>query len=327
MRVGRTLTALAALLVAATLVGAVLLQRAFVAPGPLTEDAVVLVPRGAGLAETARILASAGAVSNAELFALATWLRGDSRSLRAGEYRIAAGAAMRDVLLQIRSGAVLQRRFTVAEGGTVWEVVAELAANPLLSGAPPEPPPEGSLAPETYFYSRGDRRILLLERMRAAQRRTLYEFWFDRPEGLPLRSPEEALILASVIEKETGLASERSRVASVFVNRLRRGMRLQSDPTVIYGITGGTGSLGRPLLRSDLTHDSPYNTYVVRGLPPGPICNPGPASIEAALQPEETDFLYFVADGTGGHAFARTLEEHNRNVARWRRIQRERRKE
>ena len=184
----------------------------------------------------------------------------------------------------------------------------------------PPPPEEGSLLPETYFYALGDLRDAMVRRMQDAMRRTFDELWPQRAQGLPFRTRRDALILASIVDKETGVADERHKVAAVFVNRLRRGMRLQADPTVIYGLTEGERQLGRELSRRDLEHDSAYNTYLIEGLPAGPIGNPGRASIEAVLNPAAVDYLYFVADGSGGHAFARTLEEHNRNVARWRKV-------
>ena len=323
MRLGRALAVLVLILVAAALVGGIVLERAFEASGPLVEQTVVHIPRGAGLSDTARQLEMAGAVGSAGQFALGSWLRGGSRSLKAGEYVIHAGASMEEIYAKIRSGDVLQRRVLIPEGSTAADVVATLAENPFLSGSAPEAPEQGAVAPNTYFFVRGEERNAILERMRRAQEGILEDLWPQRDAGLPFETPEEALVLASIIEKETAVPEERNRVASVFVNRLRRGMRLQSDPTVIFGLTDGREPLGRQLRRSDLELESPYNTYRVRGLPPGPICNPGRASIAAALRPEETDFLYFVADGSGGHAFAKTLEEHNRNVARWRRIQRE----
>lgn len=228
---------------------------------------------------------------------------------------------MEAVLAKIQSHDVVQRRLQVVEGTTAAEAMRLLAETEFLEGDLPPPPFEGGIAPDTYFYIRGEQRQAVLQRMVNAQLRILDKLWRQRAEGLPIDTPREALILASIIEKETALAEERARVAAVFVNRLQRGMRLQSDPTVIYGITGGKAPLGRPLTRSDLKASSPYNTYRIRGLPPGPIANPGRASIEAALHPADTDDLYFVADGSGGHVFASTLREHNRNVARWRRSQ------
>lgn len=215
-------------------------------------------------------------------------------------------------------------RVAVAEGTTVWQVVEGIRQSPFLEGAVGPMPPEGTLAPDTYEVGRGASRRELIDRMRIAQDTILTSAWENRPFGLPYRSPEEALTMASIVEKETGIPSERSRVAAVFVNRLREGMRLQTDPTVIYGVTNGREVLDRGLRRSELDRRTPYNTYQVDGLPPTPIANPGKAAIEAALNPEDSDFLFFVADGTGGHAFARTLEEHNANVARWREIERAR---
>lgn len=215
-------------------------------------------------------------------------------------------------------------RVTLAEGVTSWQVVDALKRAEFLTGEIAEVPPEGTLAPDSYEVARGADRAALLSEMAARQSAALAELWAARAEGLPYDTPEEALIMASIVEKETGIAEERRRVASVFVNRLEQGMRLQTDPTVIYGVTRGEGVLGRGLRQSELRRETPWNTYVIDGLPPTPIANPGRLSIEAALNPEETDLLYFVADGTGGHAFARTLAEHNENVARWRAIEAER---
>ncbi|MFD1341320.1 endolytic transglycosylase MltG [Litorisediminicola beolgyonensis] len=215
-------------------------------------------------------------------------------------------------------------RVALAEGVTSYQVVAELGQVDALEGAVELTPAEGSLAPDSYEISPGDTRADLISRMQRAQELILSEAWANRADGLPLASPEEALILASIVEKETGVAEERPQVASVFINRLNRNMRLQTDPTVIYGITNGEGVLGRGLRQSELRAATPYNTYVIEGLPPTPIANPGRAAIEAALNPAETDFVFFVADGTGGHAFAETLDEHNANVARWRQIEAER---
>lgn len=215
-------------------------------------------------------------------------------------------------------------RIALAEGVTSWQIVEALKAADFLDGEVAEVPPEGMLAPDSYEVKEGDSRISVLERMQEAQIAILDEAWRNRAEGLPLASMEEALTLASIVEKETGVAEERGKVASVFVNRLRQGMRLQTDPTVIYGITKGQGILGRGLRRSELRRRTDYNTYQIDGLPPGPIANPGRAAIEAAVNPDSTDYLFFVADGTGGHAFAKTLKEHNENVARWRKIEAER---
>jgi len=215
-------------------------------------------------------------------------------------------------------------RVLLAEGVTSWQIVEELKNVDILEGIVAELPAEGSLAPDSYEVRPGDTRQGVIDRMAAAQETILLAAWEDRQADLPLESPEEALILASIIEKETAVAEERRQVSSVFVNRLNRGMRLQTDPTVIYGITRGQGTLGRGLRRSELDRETPWNTYRIDGLPPTPIANPGRAAIEAAVNPDETPYIYFVADGTGGHAFAVTLAEHNENVARWRRIEAER---
>ena len=238
--------------------------------------------------------------------------------------RFDAGAAeLPQAYLEVADDPALVFRVTVAEGVTSWQIVDALKKADFLSGALETVPPEGTLAPGGYEAVRGTERSALIAEMTARQKAILAEAWASRAEGLPYDTPEEALIMASIIEKETGVPEERGRVASVFVNRLRQGMRLQSDPTVIYGITKGEGVLGRGLRQSELRRETPWNTYVIDWLPPTPIANPGAASIRAALNPDQTDYLFFVADGTGGHAFAETLDEHNRNVARWRAIEAE----
>ena len=224
----------------------------------------------------------------------------------------------------VRAEAGTRYRVTVSEGVTSWQVIDALAKVEFLSGDLPEVPAEGTLAPDSYEVAVGADRAELVQRMVEAQQERLAVAWAGRDPDLPFDTPEEALTMASIVEKETGVAGERRQVASVFVNRLRQGMRLQTDPTVIYGVTEGRGILGRGLRQSELDRETPYNTYRIDGLPPGPIANPGAASLQAALNPDETDYLFFVADGTGGHAFARTLDEHNRNVAEWRRIEAER---
>ena len=243
------------------------------------------------------------------------------------EERISFDPATEDApegFAEVRAKSDTRYRVALAEGVTSWQVVDALGRVEVLSGEVAETPAEGRLAPDSYEISPGDTREAVLGRMMAAQDAILAAAWEVRAEGLPLATPQEALILASIIEKETGVAEERRQVASVFVNRLNRGMRLQTDPTVIYGITRGQGVLGRGLRQSELRGATPWNTYVIEGLPPTPIANPGRASIEAALNPDTTPYVFFVADGTGGHAFAETLEEHNRNVAVWRRIEAER---
>jgi len=300
-------------------------HRQFTAPGPSTSETRLVVARGLGTSSIADELAAAGVVADPLVFKVGVKIFAEGRPLRAGEYVFPAGASARDVMEMLIAGKTVVRRLTVAEGLTSREIVAAIAAAEGLEGSLPEDvPSEGMLLPETYHYSWGDERADILRRMQESMRAALDELWPRRAEGLPFRTPEEAVILASVVEKETGVESERARVAAVFVNRLRRGMPLQSDPTVIYALTKGEAPLGRPLLKADLAVDDPYNTYRYRGLPPGPIANPGKAAIAATLQPAETEELYFVADGSGGHAFAKTLEEHNRNVAKWRKLQKQR---
>ena len=298
--------------------------QSFGSPGPLSQPTRVVLERGVGLNGATDALIEAGAIESATVFRLGARYKGVARDIKFGEYEIPAAASMEEVLDIIVSGKSVEYKVTVAEGLTSWEIVELLKASDLLSGEIAEVPPEGSLAPNTYFVARGSSRSALIERMKAAQVRILEEAWAARDPNTPLRTPEEAMTLASIIEKETGVASERPLVGGVFVNRLNRGMRLQSDPTIIYGITEGQGPLDRPILRSDISKPTKYNTYVIDRLPPGPIANPGKEAIMAAVAPEETDALYFVADGTGGHAFAKTLREHEKNVAAWRKIERAR---
>ena len=228
------------------------------------------------------------------------------------------------VFSEVREKSDTRYRVAIAEGVTSWQIVKGLKAVDVLDGEIAEVPPEGSLAPDSYEVSEGDDRSGIIEQMRKAQDALLAAAWENRADGLPLENPYEALILASIIEKETGVPEERGQVASVFANRLNRGMKLQTDPTVIYGITKGEGVLGRGLRQSELRAETPWNTYVIDALPPTPIANPGRASLEAAVNPDSTSYIFFVADGTGGHAFAETLDEHNQNVARWREIEAER---
>jgi UPF0755 protein len=293
----------------------------FTRPGPLDVPVVLVVPRGSGLERIAETLASHGVIEHPEVFVLGAKLSGEARDLKAGEYRFPEGVSPRGVMEILKSGKTEVRRLTLPEGLTVFQVVEKLKASDGLAGEIAALPEEGSLLPETYHYSYGDERSGLLARMEQDMSALLAGLWPDRAPDLPYATPREAVTLASIVERETGLEDERGVIAGVFANRLRLGMRLQSDPTVAYALA--PEGLGRPLTRADLETPSPYNTYTVAGLPPGPICNPGASSLRAALNPAKTDFLYFVADGTGGHAFARTLDEHNRNVAKWRRVQRE----
>jgi UPF0755 protein len=299
-------------------------QAEFRATGPFTSAVRFEVERGEGLASVSQKLAKNGVISSDSLFRVAAKYTGRDSGLRFGEYEIPAGASMEDILKLLSEGGNVIRQIIVPEGWTSWQVVEALKARDDLSGDIADTPPEGSLAPAGYDYQRGDTRSSLLSRMEEEQERVLTEAWAARDPDLPLDTPEELLILASIVERETAIDAERNRVAGVFVNRLRKGMRLQTDPTVIYGITQGRGLLGRGLKASELVAANPYNTYVVTGLPPTPIANPGRAAIFAAANPEKSDLLYFVADGSGGHAFAETLQQHNANVATWRRIESER---
>ena len=238
--------------------------------------------------------------------------------LKYGEYQFPKNASLRDVVDTIIEGKVVQHAFTVAEGLTSDQIVQRLLENDVLTGNIREMPREGTLLPETYRFTRGMTREQMIQRMQQQQRRMVQEVWDRRMPDLPIRSPEQLVVLASIIEKETGKPEERTRVAAVFVNRLKQKMKLQSDPTIIYGLVGGKGTLGRGILRSEIDQPTPYNTYVIDGLPPGPIANPGRASLEAAANPARTKELFFVADGTGGHAFADNYEQHQKNVARLR---------
>jgi UPF0755 protein len=240
--------------------------------------------------------------------------------LKAGEYALEPGMSPAAIMALLKSGKVVLHPVAVPEGLTVHEVLDLLAAADILSGDLPPPPAEGSLLPDTWLVPRGEARTAMVERMRSAMAAELAKVWAARQPDLPLRTPEEVLVLASIIEKETAVPAEYPLVAGVFANRLRRGMPLQTDPTVIYALAKGKGPLGRELTRADLQLDHPYNTYRIPGLPPGPIANPGRAALAAAVAPAAVDYLYFVADGSGGHAFATTLAEHNRNVAKWRKL-------
>ncbi len=286
-------------------------------PGPMKETKTVIVPRGSNAQDIAVLLDQNDVLINPLLFRLASRLMAKDQ-LKAGEYAFAVGMNVLDVTNALRDGKTVLRQITVPEGLTSHEITTLLQSTSALTGSLKDVPPEGSLLPETYRYSYGDSRESVASRMRSEARAMLEDLWKNREDNLPLKTPQEALILASIVEKETGKrASERPVVAGVFINRLRASMPLQSDPTVIYALTGGTGTLGRSLTRADLMSSSPYNTYINAQLPPTPICNPGRAALEAVLHPEKSDFLYFVADGTGGHAFAKTLTEHNKNVAQW----------
>ena len=303
------------------------LKTYYQAIGPLAVPATVIIHKGARTIEIALRLKQAGVISNPKLFLWGIRLHAGPKPLRAGEYIFKPRMSLAQVISHLQMGKTVVRKVTIAEGLSNLEVAKLLANTPGLSGLLGPLPTEGQLLPETYHFSYGHSRRGLVKRMRQAMTHLLSEAWPHRASGLPLKTPAEALILASIVEKETGVVSERRRVASVFINRLRIGMRLQSDPTVIYGITEGRKPFDRSITKSDLRLKTAYNTYVIKGLPPAPITNPGRAAILAVLNPANTEDLYFVADGSGGHAFARTLSEHNRNVAKWRKIERVRKKE
>lgn len=302
-------------------------SKEFLKPGSFDTAKEITVPAGAHIGGIADQLHYEGMISHPILFKLAGTATGQATKLKAGEYEIPARASIKEILDLLESGKVILRQITVREGLTNWEIQNLLLAHDgLAKGADFDLLPEGAYLPETYSYQKGDTAADIMAQMNQAMIKTIDALWETRAADLPFSTKEEALILASIIEKETAVADERERVAGVFVNRLRLGMPLQTDPSVIYALTlgahknDGQGPLGRRLLKKDLEIDSPYNTYKYVGLPPTPIANPGRASIAAALNPEKHDYLYFVADGNGGHAFGKTLDEHNRNVAKWRKI-------
>ena len=295
-------------------------------PGPLTQATTVIVDAGSSSSQIASQLIDEGVIRGPAAFVLVVLSLTDQRHmLKAGEYEFFPGEPMISVVRKLVVGQVVIHKFTVVEGATSFQVLQDLAKAPHLVGDVPQEVPEGSLLPDTYFYNRGDTRSSLLMRMNLALKENLEEIWANRKQDLPkqIQSPTDIVILASIIEKETAVDVERERIAGVFVNRLKDGMPLQSDPTVLYALTQGRGGLDRRLTLNDLQNTkSPYNTYLVKGLPAGPICNPGLASLKAAAYPEENSFFYFVADGYGGHKFATNLTDHNRNVVEWRRIRR-----
>jgi UPF0755 protein len=297
--------------------------------GPLETDTNVVIPEGASVAQIAAALTTAGVIEDPMIFEnfhkLELWIAGpdDRVQMRFGEFAMPAEVSAQAARQILIDGPQVQRRLTVPEGLTTEQILRLVNGAEGLEGELSVAVAEGDLLPETYFYSYGDSRESIVIRMRDDMARVLDELWLQRAEGLPFETPEEALVLASVVQEEAGNLQEMPRVAAVFINRLNREMRLQADATVEYGITLGAGPLGRGLLRSELETETPYNTYMVDGLPPTPIANPGREAIEAVLQPAQSEDLYFVADGAGGHVFARTLDEHERNVARWREIEAE----
>lgn len=294
-------------------------HRRFTAPGPAAQPVTVIIPRGAGTELIAQSLDGAGVISSRWVFVLGAKLR--RASLKAGEYAFPARVSPEEAVRIIAEGKVVIHKLTIAEGLTVRQVKDLVAEADFLAGPVTRKIQEGWLLPETWHMTRDEMRDDVLARMEKAMRQTVDVLWVARAPGLPLKSKEEALILASMVERETGVDAERPRVAAVFYNRMAKRMRFQSDPTVIYGLSECLGELDHSLTRDDLQSRHPWNTYVIDGLPRTPIANPGRASLEAVLHPVKSEELYFVADGTGGHAFARSLDEHNANVAKWRKIE------
>jgi UPF0755 protein len=299
----------------------VVAKQRFEAPGPLEKEKIVNIPPRLGIRDIADLLVTEGVIDHPLTFVVSALLAKTREELKFGEYQFAKQASLHDVINTIMDGKVVLHQITIPEGLTSEQTVQRLLETDILSGNIKEIPREGSVLPESYRYARGTPRDQVIQRMQQAQARVVQEVWDRRMPDLPLRSPQQLVILASIVEKETGRADERTRVAAVFVNRLKQRMKLQSDPTIIYGLVGGKGTLGRPILRSEVEQATPYNTYAIDGLPPGPIANPGRAALEAVANPARTKELYFVADGTGGHAFSETLEQHQRNVSRLRALE------
>ena len=314
---------IALLVVAALALGAWLVEAySFESRGPALKETTVLIKPGSGVSSIAQSLRRAKVISSPDLFVLGVRMRGLQGKMKAGEYAIPARASMQHVAEILVSGKSIEHKLTIAEGLTSQMAYDLVKKDKVLTGAPGAVPAEGTILPETYLFLRGTTRAELLLRMQKSQTQLLDKLWPKRAKDLPFKTREEALVLASVVEKETGVASERPRIASVFVNRLRQGIRLQSDPTIIYGLTKGY-PLGRGIRLSELNRVTPYNTYAIDGLPPTPIANPGRDSIRAVLNPPKTTDLFFVADGTGGHVFTGSLGEHNANVAKWRVIEKQ----
>ncbi|HEY1720760.1 MAG TPA: endolytic transglycosylase MltG [Magnetospirillaceae bacterium] len=293
----------------------------YTASGPTPSPVTTIIAKGSGLQQIAKQLSDAGAIRSPWLFVAELALNGNPQ-LQAGEYGFPAHASIASIVDLMHRGQVLEHKLTIPEGLTIKQVLSLINQTPELRGGLLQQPAEGSILPQTYFYVYDDPRDALLGRMTVAATQALDKLWSERATDIPLTDKKQALILASVVERETGVATERPHVAAVFENRLRLHMKLESDPTVIYAVSQGLGVLDRPITRADLGINSPYNTYLNDGLPPGPICNPGRAAIEAVLHPLSSDDLYFVADGSGGHAFAKTLAQHNKNVEKWRQLER-----
>ena len=297
------------------------------APGPLAAETAVIIPKGSGLAQISAALAESEVILYPQAFRIATLIQGKGQSIKAGEYAFTAGVTPENVLESLVSGRTVVHKITIPEGLTTAQIRTILMNEEKLEGTVPADVKEGELLPETYYFSRGDTRGEIMARMKQGMREQLMTLWSTRRQNLPYRTPQEALVMASIVEKETGVAEEYGQVASVYVNRLRRNMLLQADPTVIYAVTKGEQNIGRPLTRSDLRLESAYNTYVFLGLPPGPIANPGKRALAATLNPPETDYIFFVANGKGGHNFSTSLDDHNRYVRQFRALLKKQREE
>jgi UPF0755 protein len=321
VRAGNAILTLLVLIAVAAGTALIVGKQRFDAPGPLTQDRVVNIPRGYGTRDIAELLVREGVIDHPWTFIAGVMVLKARDGLKSGEYQFSKQSSLQDIIDTITEGKVVQHPFTVPEGHTSEQIVARLMENPILSGTIKEIPREGTLLPETYRFIRGTPREQVIQRMQQAQRRVLAEIWERRTPDLPIETPEQLVTLASIIEKETARPDERTRVAAVFVNRLRRKMRLQSDPTIIYGLVGGKGSLGHPISKAERDQATAYNTYTIDGLPPGPIANPGRASLEAAANPARTRELYFVADGAGGHTFSDSYDQHQKGVARLRALE------
>ena len=319
--IGNAIFSLFVLLAVVGIAALFLGKQRFEMLGPLPADKIVNIPHGSGIRDIADVLQREGVIDQPWVFIGGVLALKAREDLKAGEYQFAAHASLRDVVATIVDGKVIPHQISFPEGLTSEQIVARLLQDDILTGNIKEIPREGSLLPDTYNFTRGISREQIIQRMQAAQQRLVKEIWERHSPDLPIKTPDQLVILASLIEKETAKPDERTRVAAVFVNRLKQRMRLQSDPTIIYGLVGGKATLGRPIMRSEIDQPTPYNTYQIDGLPPGPICNPGRASLEAAANPARTRELYFVADGAGGHVFADNYDQHQKNVARLRSLE------
>ena len=307
------------------IIGYAIIKYSYINDGPLVSEQVFEIQSGVGLSSISEKLKDEGVIRSAGTFKMFVKFDGGEANLKAGEYAIPPAASMRDVYEILIDGQAILYPVTFAEGLTSAQIIRKITGIESIPGDAPNTPAEGTLLPETYMLPKSMTKTALIKKMRAEQEALVDALWKERAIGLPIKSKYEAIILASIVEKETGVNSEREHVAGVFINRLNKGIRLESDPTIIYGITGGE-KLGRGLRRSEIDRKTDWNTYRISGLPKTPICNPGRAAIAAVLNPMETEDIFFVADGSGGHAFAKTLREHNNNVIKWRKVERDRKR-